>query len=142
MAQVAQTRAQTQVSPVVIGDAAQLRSKKLREMRALLVSNPLDMTAVRTGIRSYTCWMVRITSATRLQASILLAANDRIPSMLVIGIASGDSGKRTHDLTPPSSADNDNHLSPGNGGDAFLSFLAGELIPYVDQTYRTLALKL
>ena len=67
-----------------------------------------------------------------------LAANDRIPQMLVVGIVSGDSRKRTHDLTPPSTAESDNRFSPGNGGaDAFLSFLAGELIPYVDQTYRT-----
>jgi predicted alpha/beta superfamily hydrolase len=67
-----------------------------------------------------------------------LAANDRIPSMLVVGIASTDPRKRTHDLTPPSSAEIDNRFAPGNGGaDAFLSFLAGALIPYVDQAYRT-----
>jgi len=58
--------------------------------------------------------------------------------MLVVAIASGSFEQRTRDLTPPSSAEIDNRFSPGNGGaDVFLSFVAGELIPFVDKTYRT-----
>jgi predicted alpha/beta superfamily hydrolase len=67
-----------------------------------------------------------------------LAQDDRMPNMLLVGIVSGDMARRTHDLTPPSTAETDNRFSPGNGGaDAFLSFLADELIPFVDKTYRT-----
>ena len=67
-----------------------------------------------------------------------LAKDDRMPNMLLVGIVSGDMARRTHDLTPPSTAETDNRFSPGNGGaDAFLSFIADELIPFIDKTYRT-----
>ena len=57
--------------------------------------------------------------------------------MLVVAIASVSIARRTLDLTTPSSAAIDNRFAPGNGGaDAFLSFIEGELIPFVDKTYR------
>ncbi|MEK7405394.1 MAG: alpha/beta hydrolase-fold protein [Acidobacteriota bacterium] len=67
-----------------------------------------------------------------------LAENDRIPKLLLVAVTSGGMARRTPDLTPPSAAEIDNRFSPGNGGaDAFLSFLADELIPFVEKTYRT-----
>src|ERR1035441_8391127 len=130
--------AQSQGSPVVIGETAQLRSDALKESRSLLISKPAGYDS---GTDRYpVLYLLDGETHFRYTAAIVdfLAANDRIPKMLVVGIASGDSRKRTHDLTPPSTAEIDNRFSPGNGGaDAFLSFLSGELIPYVEQTYRT-----
>jgi len=131
-------QAQTQAGSVVIGDTVQLQSNTLKESRTLLIAKPAGYD---TGTDRYpVLYLLDGELHFRYTAAIVdfLAANDRTPKVLVVGIASGDSRKRTHDLTPPSTAGIDNRFSPGNGGaDAFLSFLTGELIPYVDQTYRT-----
>ena len=138
--QIAQknARAQTQAGQVVIGDTVQLQSNKLKESRTLFISKP---AGYGDGADRYpVLYLLDGETHFRYAAAIaeFLAENDRIPKMLVVGIASGDSQERTHDLTPLSSAETDNRFSPGNGGaDAFLSFLGGELIPYVDRTYRT-----
>jgi len=141
VAQVLQTnaRAQTRVGPVVIGDTVQLQSKTLNEARTLLIAKPAEYDS---GTDRYpVLYLLDGEEHFRYTAAIadFLAASDRIPAMLVVGIASGDDPpKRTHDLTPPSSSEVDNRFSPGGGGaDAFLSFLSGELLPYVDRTYRT-----
>lgn len=130
--------AQSQGSPIVIGDTVQLESSTLKESRTLLIAKPAGYS---NGTDRYpVLYLLDGETHFRYTAAIVdfLAENDRIPKMLVVGIASGDFRKRTHDLTPPSTAESDNRFSPGNGGaDAFLSFLAGELIPYVEQTYRT-----
>src|ERR1035437_7488943 len=130
--------AQSQESPVVIGETVHLQSNTLKETRSLLISKPAgydnDMD------RYPVLYLLDGETHFRYTAAIVdfLAANDRIPKMLVVGITSGASAKRTHDLTPPSAAEMDTRFSPGNGGaEAFLSFIGDELIPYVDKTYRT-----
>ena len=139
-AQIAPTdaHAQTRAGPIAIADAVQLQSVRLKETRTLLISKP---TGYDKGTDRYpVLYLLDGEPHFRYTAAIadFLAANDRIPKMLVVGIASGDSRKRTHDLTPPSTSETDNRFSPGNGGaGAFLSFLESELIPYVDQNYRT-----
>lgn len=62
-----------------------------------------------------------------------LVANQRIPPMIVVGVGNRN---RTRDLTPPT-ADPQMRGRAG-GADQFLRFLADELIPYIDQTNRTL----
>ena len=131
-------RAQSQAEPVVIGTTIQLRSEILKESRRLFISKPAEYDA---GTDRYpVLYLLDGETHFRYTAAIVdfLATADRIPPMIVVGIASGDSQKRTHDLTPPSTAEVDNRFSPGSGGaDAFLSFVGGELIPYVERTYRT-----
>lgn len=62
-----------------------------------------------------------------------LVANQRIPPMIVVGVGNRN---RTRDLTPPTS---DPQFRDRTGGaDQFLRFLGDELIPYLDQTNRTL----
>ena len=62
-----------------------------------------------------------------------LVANQRIPPMIVVGVGNRD---RTRDLTPPT---NDPQFRDRTGGaDQFLRFLGDELIPYLDETNRTL----
>jgi predicted alpha/beta superfamily hydrolase len=130
--------AAAQTSPVVIGDTVQLQSSRLKETRTLFISKPAEYD--QGADRYPVLYLLDGELHFRYTAAIadFLAANDRIPKMVVVGIASGDSRKRTHDLTPPSTAEMDNRFSPGNGGaDAFLSFLETELAPYVDRNYRT-----
>lgn len=130
--------AQSQGGSVVIGETVLLQSSILKESRSLLISKPAGYDSDMD--RYPVLYLLDGETHYRYTAAIVdfLAANDRIPKMLVVGISSGDSAKRTHDLTPPSAADMDNRFSPGNGGaEAFLSFIGDELIPYVNRTYRT-----
>jgi hypothetical protein len=68
-----------------------------------------------------------------------LAENNRVPPMIVVGIANTD---RTRDLTPthwdmkrPDGTVNANPTS--GGGDHFLDFIQKELIPQIEKRYRT-----
>ena len=130
--------AQNQRGPVVIGETVHLQSTALKESRTLFIAKPAgyDNSADKYPV----LYLLDGESNFRFTAAIVdfLAAGDRIPKMLVIGIAAGEFRKRTHDLTPPSADERDNRFSPGNGGaDTFLSFLGDELIPYVERNYRT-----
>lgn len=131
-------RAQSQPNPVVIGEAVHIRSNVLNEERSLLISKP---AGYEDGAGRYpVLYLLDGETQFRYTSGIVefLAANDRIPKMLVVATASGSFAQRTRDLTPPSSSEIDNRFSPGNGGaDRFLSFVAGELIPFVENTYRT-----
>jgi hypothetical protein len=51
-----------------------------------------------------------------------------IPELLVVGVIAGANAVR--DLTPPGSA-------PGARGDLYLDFLTEELMPFIDEGYRT-----
>jgi predicted alpha/beta superfamily hydrolase len=130
--------AQSRGEPVVIGETVQLQSNILKESRSLLISKPAGYDS---GVDRYpVIYLLDSEMYFQLASGIshFLANDDRMPDMLVVGIVSGGTAHRTHDLTPPSRAETDNRFSPGNGGaDAFLSFIADELIPFIDKTYRT-----
>ncbi|UCE03370.1 MAG: hypothetical protein JSW67_04040 [Candidatus Latescibacterota bacterium] len=51
-----------------------------------------------------------------------------IPELLVVGVIAGPNAVR--DLAPPGS-------TPGARGDLYLEFLAEELMPFIDESYRT-----
>jgi uncharacterized protein len=125
-------------SPVVIGETVELQSNQLKESRSLLISKPAGYD--ESMDRYPVLYLLDAETHFHYTTGIVgfLAGNDRMPKMLVVGITSGDRAHRTRDLTPPSTAEMDNRFSPGNGGaDAFLSFIADEVIPFVDKTYRT-----
>ena len=63
-----------------------------------------------------------------------LAQNGRIPDMIIVAIQNTD---RTRDLTPPTQTDTEGDYATSGGADNFLVFLKDELIPHIDQTYRT-----
>ena len=129
---------QSQASPVGIGEVVHIRSNVLKEERTLLISKPAGYAE---GAERYPVLYVLDGETLFRCSSVIaefLADNERIPEMLVVAIESGSFAQRTRNLTPPSSAEIDNRFSPGNGGaDAFLSFVADELIPFVDKSYRT-----
>jgi predicted alpha/beta superfamily hydrolase len=130
--------AQSPGSPIVIGETVQLQSSILKESRSLLIAKPAgyDNSSDRYPVLYLLDGETHFHYTTGIVS--FLAQNDRIPKMFVVGIISGGTARRTHDLTPPSAAEIDNRFSPGNGGaDAFLSFIDNELIPFVDKSYRT-----
>lgn len=130
--------AQNQVGPITIGETIQLQSNILKEPRSLLISKPSEYNS---GTERYpVLYLLDGETHFHYTSGIVnfLAEEDRIPGMLVVGIPSGDMARRTHDLTPLSTDEMDNRFAPGNGGaDAFLAFIADEVIPYVEKTYRT-----
>ena len=62
-----------------------------------------------------------------------LVSNQRIPPMIVVGVGNRN---RTRDLTPPT--DDPQMRARTGGADRFLRFLSDELLPYIDQSNRTL----
>ena len=129
---------QGQSNTVTIGQRVQIKSKLLKQSRSLSISKPNDYEA---GTDRYpVLYLLDGESNFNFTVEIVhfLADSERIPDMIVVGIDSGEVAQRTHDLTPPSQVEIENRFSPGNGGaDAFLAFISGELIPYVERNYRT-----
>jgi len=73
---------------------------------------------------------------------------DVIPEMIVVGIVNT---KRTRDLTPTKSIINYygqpdtarvSWMKPSGGGEQFLQFIREELMPYVDESYKTQSFKI
>jgi len=110
----------------------------LHEERTLFVAKP---AGYESGTDRYPAlYLLDGESHFRVVSGIVdfLAANDRMPKMLVVGVASGSIAQRIRDLTPPTQAETDNRFMPGNGGaDKFFSFVESELIPFVEKAYRT-----
>jgi len=63
-----------------------------------------------------------------------LANNGRMPQMIIVGVANTD---RTRDLTPKILRSKDDRFQTGGGADTFLTFFEKELIPYIENNYRT-----
>lgn len=63
-----------------------------------------------------------------------LAAQRRMPDVIVVAIPHTD---REGDLTPPTASGTTSTSSTAGGGDRFLGFLRDELVPAIDDTYRT-----
>ena len=132
------SQAQAIGEAVVIGSKVQLRSKVLNETRTLLISKPegYDQETDRYPVL-YVLNGENFVQAVGIVRS--LTESDRIPPMLVVGIANTE---RIRDLTPPTEVEIENRFLPRNGGAIrFLQFISAELIPYIDQHYRTRAYK-
>lgn len=67
------------------------------------------------------------------QISGILATAKSMPEVIVVGIRNTD---RTRDLTPPSIYQSEDQEKKGEA-DSFLAFIHEELVPFVDQSYRT-----
>ncbi len=129
---------QSQSNSIAIGQTVQIQSAILNQSRALTISKPEDYDS--STDRYPVLYLLDAESNFEFTAAIVrfLAENERIPGVIVVGIDSGDPPERTHDLTPPSQVEIENRFSPGNGGaDAFLAFISGELVPYIEKNYRT-----
>ena len=71
-------------------------------------------------------------------SAALMARVGIIPPMIVVGVPSIDGDTRNRDYTPPDMRlDTDDPASPKGAADRFLTHLETELIPAVEQAYRT-----
>jgi len=135
LAQAIRSRAQAGGEPVVIGKKFEIHSNVLNETRPLLIATPegygqetdrYPVLYLLDGDENFAQTVGIVRSLTE---------SDRIPPMLVVGIANTE---RIRDLTPPTQVEIENRFHPKNGGaDIFLRFISGELIPYVNGHYRT-----
>ena len=125
--------------------AAQLRyleidSQALGERRTVAVSLPASYE--RQPARRYPV-LVLLDGPEQLAHTEslvrFLARGEKIPEMVIVAIANT---QRSRDLTPPLPAGVQNPRpmgtdTPVGGADAFLAFLADELLPTLDRGYRT-----
>jgi predicted alpha/beta superfamily hydrolase len=129
--------AQSPADPVVIGSKFQIESKVLAETRTYWVHTPAKY---KSGKDAYPVLMVQDPESefTLAAAAVdLLSDSGRIPPMIIVGVKNTN---RNRDMTPsrPAQAFGGGPWSGSAGGaDKFLAFIADELLPTVDRTYRT-----
>jgi predicted alpha/beta superfamily hydrolase len=123
--------AQAENTPILtLGHAATVYSRVLGEERTVLVDLPAayELTQTRYPVLYLLDGLANFQHAA---ATVdFLARNGRIPQMIIVGILNV---ARTRDLTPTHVEDRET----SGGGDDFLEFIEKELIPYVDERYRT-----
>jgi predicted alpha/beta superfamily hydrolase len=115
---------------LTFGHATTVYSRVLGEERTILVDVPAgyDLTQTRFPVLYV---LDGIANFHHAAATVdFLSRNGRIPQMIVVAIANN---ARTRDLTPTHIDDR----PTSGGGDAFLQFVEEELIPFVDDRYRT-----
>jgi uncharacterized protein len=128
-------------SPLLAHDPVrlQIESKVLGETRTILVHTP---DSYATGTQAYP--VLYMTDGDRQIAHTVataefLAREGRMPDVITVGISNTD---RTRDLTPTrvESVEQNGQtvrFPTSGGGEKFLTFIATELIPHVEKTYRT-----
>ncbi len=125
--------------PVTVGETIRIPSKVLGEERTILVSTP---RGYERGTERYPVLYMTDGEAhlVHTRGTVdFLARNGRIPDLIVVGVANTH---RTRDLTPTTvsrlRADGRAFLDEETGGATrFLEFIEKELIPFVEERYRT-----
>jgi predicted alpha/beta superfamily hydrolase len=115
---------------LTLGHTTTVYSRVLAEERTLLIDLPTgyELTQTRFPVLFLLDGLTHFHHAT---ATVdFLARDGRIPQMIIVGIPNVS---RTRDLTPTQIEDRE--LS--GGGENFLKFIEEELIPYIDDKYRT-----
>ena len=124
--------AETRPDPVVIGNKFQIESKVLAETRTYFIHTP---PKYKSGKEAYPLLMLQDPESefTLAAAAVdILSESGRIPPMIIVGIKNSN---RFRDMTPsrPAKAVGES----AGGADKFLAFIADELLPTIDRTYRT-----
>ena len=122
--------AQHQIDYISLGKTIEFTSKVLNEKRDILIYTP---TGYEDSNRKYpTLYIIDGAENFFIATAIVdfLSRNGQIPRMIVVGIPNVN---RNRDLSPSVIQGTSN---PGGGGN-FLMFFEDELIPYLDNAYRT-----
>ncbi len=135
-----QNRPAEHAKPFILGEIQTLRSKALGEERTLNIYLPEGYTP-GDSIRYPVIYLLDgsadedfIHIAGLVQYNSFEWVN-RVPKSIVVGIATVD---RRRDFTFPTTIKADQKLYPTAGhSDNFISFVASELIPFIDQKYKT-----
>ncbi len=127
--------AQDNSNQIVIGEELKIFSDALNEERTILVGKP---ASYEQGDESYPLMIVLDGGAhfhyTTGMAKYL-AINQFIPELLVVAVQNTD---RSRDMTPPSQVQSEIESLPTHGGaENFQTFIADELLPWIDENYRT-----
>lgn len=124
-------------TPLEIGRSYRLESRALGETRTIDVSLPEGYAADLT--RKYPVLYVldgEFEGQIAIAIARFYATMSQLPPMIVVGVSNID---RMRDMTPAPVAGftPPSEAAKRGGADRFLAFLADELAPWVDQTYRT-----
>ncbi len=124
------------VKDIKAGDSFDIDSTVLGERRHILVYLPRSyaMSEARYPVLYLTDGDTHILHTNGTLD--FLARNNSVPEMIVVGVTNTD---RTRDLTPTTSKDPD--LKTAGGADKFLKFFEEELIPAINQRYRSTSYK-
>lgn len=128
-----------------VADIFVIHSKILGEDRKLFIYNPDNVGG--NVLPAYPVLYLLEENDMPMVAGMvkyLSSYNEQLPAMLVVGI--DGAGERIRDLTPTHSLydnlgkldpDPQSWLQPSGGGDKFLRFVREEVMPFVEQKYRT-----
>jgi hypothetical protein len=113
---------------LLIGETHEIESSILGETRTYLIDKPSDYDLSEDAYPI----VVLLDGETQFRhvssTAALLAENDRIPEVLVVGVVNTD---RRRDMNPPDPGYDDSRA------ERFLGFIADELLPQVEREYRT-----
>ena len=128
--------AQSGETPVEIARSFRLESGVLGEARTIDVTLPRNYA---TSNEKYpVLYVLDAEFEHEIAAAVarFYAGSSQLPPMIVVGVRNTN---RMRDMTPPVAAGFTAPPEAGANGGAenFLSFLAGELTPYIDSAYRT-----
>lgn len=127
--------AEAESRDIVIGERVSFFSETLAETRTVLIATPdgYDESTDEYPVLFVLDGATHFHHTTALSKS--LASNQIMPAMLVVGI---ENTVRIRDLTPPAEDPQMAVLEPEHGGSAnFRSFISNELMPWLDENYRT-----
>jgi predicted alpha/beta superfamily hydrolase len=115
-------------TPITYGNYRQIYSKVMNENRTLLVHLPADYnTSGRIYPAIYVLDGDRDVFLRTCAALNYLVTFNKVPDHIVVGI---ENTNRMRDMSPEQGADN------------FIQFIKGELIPFIDNNYRTSRFKI
>lgn len=130
----ATVQAQAEGDKIYLGEFRTLQSEILGEARIILVYTPAGYDRGQTKypvlyLLDGPAHFHHVTGIVEF-----MSRNRLIPQMIVVAIANTD---RNRDLTPTQDETRISDIPTAGGADNFLTFLKDELIPFVDQNYRT-----
>ncbi|MFH0735850.1 MAG: alpha/beta hydrolase-fold protein [bacterium] len=122
---------QISTQPINIGFSFKLHSNILNEERTIMVALPDGYNSTDKNYPVFYLvdgqWNFNLT----VQAISVLANNNIIPRMIIVGIHTGE--KRERDLLPVWNEES----KSGGGADKLLGFIKEELMPFIESNYQT-----
>jgi len=121
---------QNVIGPIVIGDIIEIDSKILNEKRNIFIYTP---TGYDQSQDKYPVLYILDGETHFFHAAAMVSfqsGNQEIPRSIVVGIPNT---QRNRDFTPTL----EEGRAVSGGADNFIAFLEQELIPYIDENYRT-----
>ncbi len=130
--------------PITIGETITLQSKIMGEERTVLVSTP---PGYEQGTGTFAVLYMTDGNGhfTHTRGTVdFLAGNGLMPQVIIVAVGNTD---RTRDLTPthverPQTEGGPPPAPTSGGASKFLDFFESELIPFIDENYRTVPLRL